>query len=100
MSFEDAAALPMASITALQALRDSGGLKPGQGVLVNGASGGVGTFAAKPNADDLAYVAGLCEAGRLKPVIDKVYPFDDAVAAFRYLEKGHARGKVVIGTNL
>jgi NADPH:quinone reductase-like Zn-dependent oxidoreductase len=45
LSFEQAAAVPVAGFTALQALRDHGGLQAGQTVLVNGASGGVGTFA-------------------------------------------------------
>ena len=44
-SFEEAAAIPMAAITALQGLRDTGQMQPGQKVLINGASGGVGTFA-------------------------------------------------------
>jgi NADPH:quinone reductase-like Zn-dependent oxidoreductase len=45
VSFEEAAAVPIAAITALQALRDHGQLQPGQKVLINGASGGVGTYA-------------------------------------------------------
>lgn len=45
VSFEEAAAVPVAAITALQALRDSGQLQAGQAVLINGASGGVGTYA-------------------------------------------------------
>lgn len=45
VSFEQAAALPIAAMTALQAIRDKGRIKPGQKVLVNGAGGGVGTFA-------------------------------------------------------
>ena len=45
MSFEQAAALPIAAVTALQAIRDKGGIKPGHKILVNGGGGGVGTFA-------------------------------------------------------
>lgn len=45
VTFEEAAAVPVSALTALQALRDHGGLRPGQSVLVNGASGAVGTFA-------------------------------------------------------
>jgi NADPH:quinone reductase-like Zn-dependent oxidoreductase len=45
LSFEEAAAVPIAALTALQALRDKGGLQPGHHVLINGAGGGVGTYA-------------------------------------------------------
>lgn len=198
-SFEEAAALPMAAVTALQGLRDQGQIKAGQKVLINGASGGVGTFAvqiakafgaevtavcspskleltrslgtdhvidytqedfaqsgkhydlilavngnrslleykgsltsggtyvaiggsmkqifqatllgpilsktgankmggllAKPNQADLAFVKELAETGKLKPVIDKRYLLHEVPEALRYLEEGHARGKVVI----
>jgi NADPH:quinone reductase-like Zn-dependent oxidoreductase len=199
MSFEQAAAIPMAAMTALQGLRDQGLIRPGQKVLINGASGGVGSFAvqiaksfgaevtavcstanmtmvrslgadhvidytqenftksgkrynlilaangyhpilaykralndrgtyvmtggsmaqmfqalllgplvsltgekrmlslsARANQKDLAFIAELFEAGRLKPVIDRRYPLNKTAEAIRYLEEGHARGKIVI----
>lgn len=198
LSFEEAASVPMAAVTALQALRDVGKVQPGQQVLINGASGGVGTFAvqiakalgaevtavcstnkvalaqklgadhvidykkvdfthsgetydvilgvggykplkaylaalkpggiyvmvggtnkqifdallfgafmarggkriaqitAKPNRADLVYMNELLEAGKVKPVIDRCYPLHETANAIRYLEEGHAKGKVVI----
>jgi NADPH:quinone reductase-like Zn-dependent oxidoreductase len=45
---------------------------------------------------DLAFIAGLLEAGKIKPVIDRRYPLSETAAAMRYLEEGHAKGKVVI----
>ena len=199
LTFEQAAAVPMSAVTALQALRDKGQIKSGQKVLINGASGGVGTFAvqiakaygaevtavcstskvdlmrsigadhvidytqedftqngqrydlilaangyrsisdykraltptgtyvmsggsnkqmfqamllgplhsktggkkmgnvlAKPNTEDLALIAELLAAGKVVPVIDRSYPLGEVAEAIRYLEKGHARGKVVI----
>jgi len=199
MSFEEAAAVPMAAVTALQGLRSKGQIQPGQKVLINGASGGVGLFAvqiakafgaevtavcstrnvdivrsigadyiidytqedftqnghrydlilavngyhpisdyrrvltpqgtyvmsggataqmfeamlqgpwismtgsqkmgnllAKPNKEDLAFVKELIEAGKVKPVIDRCYPLSEVPEAIRYLEEGHAKGKVVI----
>lgn len=60
ISFEEAAAVPMAGTTALQALRNNGAVKPGQNVLINGASGGVGTFAVQIAKAFGADVTGVC----------------------------------------
>jgi NADPH:quinone reductase-like Zn-dependent oxidoreductase len=197
LSFEQAAAVPTAGFTALKGLRDAGKVRPGQKVLINGASGGVGTFAvqiakalgaevtgvcsarnaemvralgadrvvdyakedftrsgqrydlildnagsrsfsdlrraltpqglilpnsghggmsyvlkafalapfmrqhasmfvAQPNGADMDALTELIEAGKVKPVVDRTYPLEDAPQAFRYLEEEHARGKVVL----
>lgn len=199
LSFEQAAAVPIAALTALQALRDSGHIQPGQKVLIQGASGGVGTFAVqlaksfgaevtavcstrnldmvrllgadhaidyrkedftrngqrydlivavngyhpignyrrslnpngiyvmaggapaqmfqaitlgpwfsrggkqkmgmmgtKINQKDLLFMKDLLESGKVVPVIDESYSLEKTVEAFRYFQKVHARGKVVI----
>jgi NADPH:quinone reductase-like Zn-dependent oxidoreductase len=197
LTFEQSAAVPTGALTALQGLRDAGKLKPGQKVLINGASGGVGTFAVQiakalgaevtgvcstrnvemvrsfgadavidyinedftknvhrydlildnvanhsfsdlkhaltpqglivpnsghggmgyvikafllspfmrhlgsmyltaSNGEDLMLLKEWIEAGKVKPVIDRTYPLCDTREAFCYLEKEHARGKVVI----
>jgi NADPH:quinone reductase-like Zn-dependent oxidoreductase len=56
----------------------------------------LGTFEAKASAEDLATIAGLVEAGTVTPVIDRTYPLIEVPEAIRYLEEGHARGKVVV----
>lgn len=193
LSFEEAAAVPMAAVTALQGLRHHGPIDAGQKVLINGGSGGVGSFAvqiaksfgaevtavtrtdnvelvrslgadhvldyrktdfadgndrfdlildtvgnrsapdlkralapggkvavtgftsvAKSMAvalrggkdvarveahvatSDLEFLTELIEAGKLRPEIDRRYPFAETPAAIAYLELGHAKGKVVI----
>lgn len=67
-SFEQAAAIPIAGLTALQALRDKGQVKPGQNVLVNGASGGVGTFAVQIAKAFGARVTGVCSTSKVNLV--------------------------------
>jgi NADPH:quinone reductase-like Zn-dependent oxidoreductase len=62
VSFEQAATAPVAGLTALQALRDKGRIRPGQRVLINGASGGVGTFAVQLAKGCGAEVTGVCSS--------------------------------------
>jgi NADPH:quinone reductase-like Zn-dependent oxidoreductase len=60
------------------------------------ASQRVSNFLTKRSRDDLLFVKELIEAGKVTPVIDRTYPLADTAEAMRYLEEGHARGKVVV----
>jgi NADPH:quinone reductase-like Zn-dependent oxidoreductase len=54
------------------------------------------SFTVKPNKEDLRFLKQLIEAGKVTPVIDRTYSLSEVPEAIRYLEEGHARGKVVI----
>jgi NADPH:quinone reductase-like Zn-dependent oxidoreductase len=65
LTFEEAAAVPMSGLTALRALHDVAGIRPGQTVLITGAGGGIGTFAVQIAKEMGAEVTGVCSAGKL-----------------------------------
>jgi NADPH:quinone reductase-like Zn-dependent oxidoreductase len=68
VSYEQAAAVPIAGMTALQALRDVARLQPGQKVLINGAAGGIGTFAVQIAKSFGAHVTGVCSTKNVELV--------------------------------
>ncbi len=81
MSFEDAACIPVAGLTALQGLRDWGAVKGGQTVLINGASGGVGSYAVQIAKALGAEVTAVCSAKNVPFVrglgVDEVWAYDE-----------------------
>jgi len=82
LTFEQAAAVPISALTALQAVRDRGHVQPGQNVLIIGASGGVGTFAVQIAKSFGAEVTGVCSPTKVDLVrsigADKVIDYSRA----------------------
>ncbi len=95
VTFEEAAAVPIAAITALQALRDKGQLEAGQSVLINGASGGVGTYAVQIAKSMGAEVAGVCSTRNVEMVrsIGADHVFDYKKES--YIESGRSFDLIV-----
>lgn len=93
VSFEDAAAVPVAGVTALQAVRDQCGVQPGHKVLVDGASGGVGTFAVQIAKAFGAHVTAVCSSGNVATArsigADRVidYTRDDFTAGGQHYDR-------------
>jgi len=56
----------------------------------------MGTFVSAPSRDDLGFLRELFEAGKVRPLIDRTYPLSRVPDAIRYIEEGHASGKIVI----
>src|SRR5579872_413285 len=88
VSFDDAAASPIAALTALQGLRDKGKIQVGQNVLINGASGGVGTFAVQLARIFGARVTGVC-SGRNADMVRSL----GADRVIDYTQENFAKGK-------
>ncbi|MDJ0877470.1 MAG: NAD(P)-dependent alcohol dehydrogenase [Halieaceae bacterium] len=90
VSFEEAAGVPIAAVTALQAVHDHGKLQPGQRVLINGASGGVGTYAVQIAKDVGAHVSAVCSGRNIEMVksigADQVFNYKEE----NYIESGQS----------
>jgi NADPH:quinone reductase-like Zn-dependent oxidoreductase len=86
VTFEQAASAPVAALTALQGLRDKARIEAGQKVLVNGAAGGVGTFAVQIAKSFSANVTGVCSTRNVDLVrsigADQVIDYTGSVATF------------------
>ena len=98
VSFEDAAALPMAAMTALQALRDKAGVQKGQKVLIVGSSGGVGSFAIQLAKYFEAEVTGVCSSKNVQQTLSlgADYVIDYTKEKFTKKDK---RYDIILGIN-
>ncbi|MGB5846769.1 MAG: NAD(P)-dependent alcohol dehydrogenase [Anaerolineales bacterium] len=91
LTFDEAAAVPQAAVVALQGLRDEGQIQPGQRVLINGASGGIGTFAVQIAKSFGADVTGVCSTRNLDMVrsIGADHVIDYTQEDFTHTEQGY-----------
>jgi NADPH:quinone reductase-like Zn-dependent oxidoreductase len=97
ISHEQAAGIPVAGMTAWQALFDRGGLESGQTVLIAGAAGGVGHFAVQFAVRAGARVIGTGSSrGAVKVEITEVLPLREAARAHEHAQTGHTRGKIIL----
>ena len=98
LSFEEAASIPTSGVTALQGLRDTGEIQPGQKVLINGASGGVGTYAVQIAKSYGTEVTAVCSTGKIDMVrsigADHVIDYTQE----DFTQKGHLYD-LIIGVN-
>jgi NADPH:quinone reductase-like Zn-dependent oxidoreductase len=125
LTMAEAAAIPLVGLTAWQALVEIANLRAGQRVFIHAGAGGVGTFAIqlakhlgatvatttsaakrrrisysflfmRANGDQLREITSLIDAGIIQPIVDQVFPFESTNEAVAYVEKGRAKGKVVV----
>jgi hypothetical protein len=84
-------------VTSAVSSRGNATFKPGlYGPLLSMGRQKFGNLLVKPNQADLIVLKELCETGKVRPVIDRRFPLSEVAAAVRYVEDGHARGKVAI----
>lgn len=97
LDFVQAASIPMVGLTSWQALKERARLKPRK-IMRHASKIGAGYsfLFVHPDGRQLAEIGEFLKAGRIRPVIDKVFPFEQAKEALAYLEKGRAKGKVVV----
>src|SRR5690348_2747115 len=105
LTMEESAAVPLVALAAWQALVEMAQIKSGQKVLVHAGAGGAQArklgvrysfFFMRADGAQLKTLAALYDAGNLRPVLDRIFQFDEILDAIAYLEQGRAKGKIVV----